>query len=252
MNRVVVLMSLLLAIISAYGQQGTLWYDVSNFAPSVKQCQISLTNERLYVYVYTGDKDVNFWVEEPQRTGALMVLNGNDLMEYRQAFFNEFITEALNSLPSNATVQPHVQQRTEYEVDPLENLEIDVQPVDKELLEKGLSNEEIADYYAKLHEDSRITSKGRNTDNAMSGVMQQSNSGQLPQQSKRGESQSEGSSGGLDGILENILMLVIGYCILKAIMKGFFGSSSSSSKKNSSDRNYEDGPAWFHDHGQNI
>lgn len=252
MNRVVVLMSLLLAIISAYGQQGTLWYDVSNFAPSVKQCQISLTNERLYVYVYTGDKDVNFWVEEPQRTGALMVLNGNDLMEYRQAFFNEFITEALNSLPSNATVQPHVQQRTEYEVDPLENLEIDVQPVDKELLEKGLSNEEIADYYAKLHEDSRITSKGRNTDNAMSGVMQQSNSGQLPQQSKRGESQSEGSTGGLDGILENILMLVIGYCILKAIMKGFFGSSSSSSKKNSSDRNYEDGPAWFHDHGQNI
>ena len=252
MNRVVVLMSLLLAIISAYGQQGTLWYDVSNFAPSVKQCQISLTNERLYVYVYTGDKDVNFWVEEPQRTGALMVLNGNDLMEYRQAFFNEFITEALNSLPSNATVQPHVQQRTEYEVDPLENLEIDVQPVDKELLEKGLSNEEIADYYAKLHEGSRITSKGRNTDNAMSGVMQQSNSGQLPQQSKRGESQSEGSTGGLDGILENILMLVIGYCILKAIMKGFFGSSSSSSKKNSSDRNYEDGPAWFHDHGQNI
>ncbi len=252
MNRVVVLMSLLLAIISAYGQQGTQWYDVSNFAPSVKQCQISLTNERLYVYVYTGDKDVYFWVEEPQRTGALMVLNGNDLMEYRQAFFNEFITEALNSLPPNATVQPHVQQRTEYEVDPLENLEIDVQPVDKELLEKGLSNEEIADYYAKLHEDSRTTSKGRNTDNAMSGVMQQSISGQLPQQGNREESQSEGSSSGLDGFLENILLLVIGCWILKAILKGFFGSSNSSSKKNSSDKNYEDGPAWFHDHGQNI
>ena len=118
MNRVVTLMSLLLAIITAYGQQGTQWYDVSNFAPSVRQCQISPTNDRLYVYVNTGDKDVNFWVEEPQRTGALMVLNGNDLMEYRQALFNEFITESLNSLPSNATVQPHVQQRTEeYEAD---------------------------------------------------------------------------------------------------------------------------------------
>lgn len=252
MNRVVMLMSLLLAIISAYGQQAAQWYDVSSFAPSVRQCQISFTNERLYVYVYTGDKDVNFWVEEPQRTGALMVLNGNNLMEYRQTIFNEFITESLNSLPPNATVQPHAQQRTEYEVDPLKELEIDVQPVDKELLEKGLTNEEIADYYAKQYEDSRTTSKGRNTDNAMSGVMQQSNSGQLPQQSKRGESQSEGSTGGLDGILENILMLVIGYCILKAIMKGFFVSSSSSSKKNSSDRNYEDGPAWFHDHGQNV
>ena len=248
MNRVVALMLLLLAIITAYGQQGIQWYDVSNFAPSVRQCQISLTNERLYVYVNTGDKDVNFWVEEPQRTGALMVLNGNDLMEYRQALFNEFITESLNSLPSNDTVQPHVQQRTEeYEVDPLENLEIDVQPVDKELLDQGLSNEEIADYYAKQNKESHSGSRVRNADNTMSGVMNQSGSGQSQQQGVRETSRSDRSSSGLDGILENILMVVIGFWLLKAILKGFFGSSKSSKNKD-----YDDGPAWFHDHNQNI
>ena len=248
MNRVVTLMSLLLAIITAYGQQGTQWYDVSNFAPSVRQCQISPTNDRLYVYVNTGDKDVNFWVEEPQRTGALMVLNGNDLMEYRQALFNEFITESLNSLPSNATVQPHVQQRTEeYEVDPLENLDIDVQPVDKELLEQGLSNEEILDYYAKQNENSLTSSRVGDTDNTMSGVMEQSGSGQSQQQGSRETKQSGGNGSGLEGILENILMLVIGYWLLKAVLKGFFGSSKSSKNKD-----YDDGPAWFHDHNQSI
>ena len=248
MNRVVTLMSLLLAIITAYGQQGTQWYDVSNFAPSVRQCQISPTNDRLYVYVNTGDKDVNFWVEEPQRTGALMVLNGNDLMEYRQALFNEFITESLNSLPSNATVQPHVQQRTEeYEVNLLENLDIDVQPVDKELLEQGLSNEEILDYYAKQNENSLTSSRVGDTDNTMSGVMEQSGSGQSQQQGSRETKHSGGNGSGLEGILENILMLVIGYWLLKAVLKGFFGSSKSSKNKD-----YDDGPAWFHDHNQSI
>lgn len=248
MNRVVALVSLLLAIITAYGQQVTQWYDVSNFAPSVRQCQISPTNDRLYVYVNTGDKDVNFWVEEPQRTGALMVLNGNDLMEYRQALFNEFITESLNSLPSNATVQPHVQQRKEeYEVDLLENLDIDVQPVDKELLEQGLSNEEILDYYAKQNENSLTSSRVGDTDNTMSGVMEQSGSGQSQQQGSRETKQSGGNGSGLEGILENILMLVIGYWLLKAVLKGFFGSSKSSKNKD-----YDDGPAWFHDHNQSI
>lgn len=67
MNRVVALISLLIAVLSAYGQQQIQWYDVSNFAPSVKQCMISLTDDRLFVYVYTDNKDVNFWVGEPQR-----------------------------------------------------------------------------------------------------------------------------------------------------------------------------------------
>ena len=253
MNRVVALVSLLIAVLSAYGQQ-VQWYDVSNFAPIVKQCKIAFTDDRLFVYVNTGDKDINFWVGEPQRTGALVVLNGNDVMEYRQAIFNQFIEESLNSLPENATVQmhtqPNVQQRTEeYDTDPLANLEIEAQPVDKELLEQGLTNEELADYYAKQHEESRTSSRVGYTDNAMSGVMEQSNRGQSRQQSGLETKQSEGNGGGLEGILENILMLVIGYWLLKAVFKGFF---SSSSKKSNRNKDYEDGPAWFHDHGQNI
>ena len=85
MKRTVALMSLFIAVLSAYGQQQIQWYDVSNFAPSVNQCKVALTDDRLFVYVLTGDKDVNFWVGEPQRSGALLVLNGNDVMEYRQA-----------------------------------------------------------------------------------------------------------------------------------------------------------------------
>lgn len=249
MNRVVALISLLIAVLSAYGQQQIQWYDVSNFAPSVKQCMISLTDDRLFVYVYTDNKDVNFWVGEPQRTGALGVLNGNDIMEYRQAVFNKFIEESLKNLPANATVQQHVQSRTEeYDTDPLANLEIEVKPVDKELLEQGLSNDEIADYYANKNEDGHANSRIENTDNAMSGVMQQSNSGQSQQQGSQETKQSDANGSGLDSILENILLLVIGYWLLKAVLKGFFGSSP----KNNRDKNYEDGPAWFHDHGQNI
>lgn len=249
MNRIVALISLLIAVLSAYGQQQIQWYDVSNFAPSVKQCKIGLTDERLFVYVFTGDKDVNFWVGEPQRSGALIVLNGNDVMEYRQAIFNEFIEKSLRSLPANATVQQHIQPGAdENHLDPLANLEIEAQPVDKELLEQGLSNEEIADYYANKNEGNHANSKTGNADNAISGVMQPSSSGQSQQQDNQDTEQSSASGGGLDGILKNILMLVIGYWLLKAVLKSFFGSS----KKNKRDKNYDDGPAWFHDHGQNI
>ncbi|MBR1697910.1 MAG: hypothetical protein IJ712_06760 [Anaerovibrio sp.] len=251
MNRVVVLISLFVAVLSAYGQQNAQWYDVSNFAPSVKQCKVSFTEDRLYVYVNTGDKDINFWVGEPQRTGALVVLDGNDLMEYRQGVFDEFITESLNSLPSNATIQSHTQQETkDYDIDPLENLEVEFQPVDKELLDEGLSNEEIADYY----DNQRKRNQTENANKVISGVMQQSNGGQSQQQGTKETKQSNGS--GLDAILENILMLVIGYWLLKALFKGLFSSSSSSKKsrkeKSSSERDYEDGPAWFHDHNQSI
>ena len=252
MNRVVALVSLLIAILSAYGQQQVQWYDVSSFAPKVKQCSIAFTDDKLFVYVNTGDKDINFWVGEPQRTGALMILNGNDMMEYRQAFFNEFIEQSLNDLPANATVQQHVQPNVqqgteEYDADPLANLDIDVQPVDKELLKQGLSNEEILDYYAKQNENSLTSSRVGDTDNTMSGVMEQSGSGQSQQQGSRETKQSGGNGSGLEGILENILMLVIGYWLLKAVLKGFFGSSKSSKNKD-----YEDGPAWFHDHNQSI
>lgn len=252
MNRVVALVSLLIAVLSAYGQQQVQWYDVSNFAPKVKQCKIAFTADRLVVYVNTDDKDVNFWVGEPQRTGALMILNGNDMMEYRQAFFNEFIEQSLNALPANAAVQQHVQANVqqgteEYDKDPLANLDIEVQPVDKELVEQGLSNEEMADYYAQQHEDSRIGNKSRGVDNTMSGVMQRSNSGSPQQQDNQEKSQSNGIGSSFDGILENILMVVIGFWLLKAVLKGFFGSSKSSKNKD-----YDDGPAWFHDHNQNI
>ena len=57
-------------------------------------------------------------------------------MEYRQAIFNEFIEESLRNLPANATVQQHIQPGADEKlIDPLANLEIEVQPVDKELLE---------------------------------------------------------------------------------------------------------------------
>lgn len=170
-------------------------------------------------------------------------------MEYRQAVFNKFIEESLKNLPANATVQQHVQSRTEeYDTDPLANLEIEVKPVDKELLEQGLSNDEIADYYANKNEDGHANNRIENTDNAMSGVMPQSNSRQSQQQGNQETKQSDADGSGLDSILENILLLVIGYWLLKAVLKGFFGSS----KNNNRDKNYEDGPAWFHDHGQNI
>ena len=87
MNRGILLVSFLIAILSAYGQQQVQWFDVSHLAPSVRQCMVSLTEDRLFIYVNTGDKDINFWVEEPQRTGALLVLNGNDMTEYRQIIF---------------------------------------------------------------------------------------------------------------------------------------------------------------------
>ena len=249
MKRTVALMSLFIAVLSAYGQQQIQWYDVSNFAPSVNQCKVALTDDRLFVYVLTGDKDVNFWVGEPQRSGALLVLNGNDVMEYRQAIFNEFIEESLRNLPANATVQQHIQPRADEKlIDPLANLEIEVQPVDKELLEQGLSNEELAKYYSKKNEGSHANSRTGNTDNTMSGVLQPSSSGLSQQHGNQETNKSNSSGGGLDGILENILMLVIGYWLLKAVLKGFFGSS----KKSKRDKNYDDGPAWFHDHGQNI
>lgn len=249
MKRAVALMSLLIAVLSAYGQQQIQWYDVSNFAPSVKQCKIGLTDDRLFIYVFTGDKDVNFWVGEPQRTGALLVLNGNDVMEYRQAIFNEFIEESLRSLPANATIQRHIQLRAEeYDNDLFDNLEIEVQHVDKELLEQGLSNEKLAEYYSKKNEGSHTNSRTGNSDNAMSGVMQSSSSGLSQQQDNQETNKSNASGGGLDSILENILMLLIGYWLLKAVLKGFFGSS----KKSKSDKDYDDAPAWFHDHGQNI
>lgn len=249
MNRTVALISLLIAILSANGQQHIQWYDVSNFAPSVKQCKIGLTDDRLFVYVFTGDKDVNFWVGEPQRSGALIVLNGDDAMEFRQAIFNEFIEESLRSLPANATVQQHIQPRADKNIiDPLANLEIEVQPVDKELLEQGLFNEEIADYYAKKNEGNHANSKTGNTDNAMSGVMQHSSSGQFQQQDIQDTKQSNTSDDGLNGIVANIFMLVISFWLLKAVLKAFFGSSNKSKR----DKNYDDGPAWFHDHGQNI
>ena len=255
MKRVVILISLLIAILSSYGQQQVQWFDVSNFTPSVKQCMVSFTDDKLYVYVNTGDKDVNFWVGEPQRTGALVMLNGNDMMEFRQGVFNEFITESLRSLPENATIQPHIQRTEVDETYPLANLEIDVQRVDKELLEQGLSNEELADYYAKQNENSQ-TSKGKgDDDNVMSGIIQQSNGGLSQQQSNHETKQSDRKGSGLEGILENILMLLIGYWLLKAIFK-LFGSSSSAKKgrreKSDWEKNYEDGPAWFHDHGQKI
>ena len=40
MNKIVALILLLIATLSTYGQQQIQWYDVSNFAPSVKQCMI--------------------------------------------------------------------------------------------------------------------------------------------------------------------------------------------------------------------
>lgn len=247
MNRVVVLISLLIEVLSVYGQQQVQWYDVSNFAPVVKQCKVCFTEDKLYVYVNTGDKDVNFWVGEPQRTGALMVLNDNDMMELRQAFFNEFIEQSLNDLPANATVQSHVQHSTEdYEIDPLENLEVVFHRVDKEQLDKGLSTENIS----ANHANQRNGNRTENARNSVSGVMQSSNSGLAQQQGNQEISQSEGNNIGQDEILGNILALVIGYWLLKALLKEFF--SSSSSKKSSSEKDYEDGPAWFHDHGKNI
>lgn len=107
-NRVIVLVSILLAVLSVYGQQQQLrWYDVSYYAPIVKQCNIALTDDRLFVYVNTGDRDINFWLGEPERTGVMLILYGDDAMEFRQALFTEFIEESLNALPANATVQMH-------------------------------------------------------------------------------------------------------------------------------------------------
>lgn len=253
MNRVVALVSLLIAVLSGYGQQNVQSYDVSNFAPNVKQCLISITDDKLYVYIDTGEKDVTFWVGEPQRTGALMVLGDNDMMELRQAFFAEFIDQSLKNLPANAIVKSHVQQEPkDYDIDPMENPGYEFYPNEKEQSDEGYSDEETYDYSENQYADRQMGDRVGNTDNVASGVMQQSNSGLSQQQGGQDTRQSEGNGSGLDGILENILMLVIGYWLLKAVLKGFFGSSKSSSKKSSSDKDYEDGPAWFHDHNQSI
>lgn len=257
MNRIVVLLSLLIAVLSAYGQQQVQWYDISKFAPSVKQCKVSFTEDRLYVYVNTGDKDVKFWVGEPQRTEALVVLNGNDMMEYRQGVFNEFIIESLSSLPANATVQSHNQQETkDYDIDPLENPGIVFYPVEKEPSEEEYADEDTANLSGnRLVEGRTDNMVEKNTDNIASGVVQQSNDGLSRQQSNRETSRSKENFSALDDILENILAVVIVYWLLESLFKGFSSSSSSKKsrrEKSSSEKDYEDGPAWFHDHGQNL
>lgn len=245
MNRGILLVSFLIAILSAYGQQQVQWFDVSHLAPSVRQCMVSLTEDRLFIYVNTGDKDINFWVEEPQRTGALLVLNGNDMTEYRQIIFDKFISESLKNLPTNAVVQRHAQQETEESIiDPLANFEIEVQTVDKNLLEEGLSNEDIAKHYASQPDNNQTNNPNANTSAVMSGFTQQRNQGMSQQQANQETKVSDENSGGL----YNIFALLIGFWLLKAILKGFF----SSSPKSSSDKNYKDGPAWFHDHGHHI
>ena len=245
MNRGILLVSFLIVFLQAYGQQQVQWVDVSHLAPSVRQCMVSLTEDRLFIYVNTGDKDINFWVEEPQRTGALLVLNGNDMTEYRQIIFDKFIRESLNNLPTNAVVQRHAQQETEESIiDPLANFEIEVQTVDKNPLEEGLSNEEIAKHYASQPYNNQTNSPNANTSAVMSGFTQQRDQRISQQQANQETKVFDDNSGGL----YYIFTLLIGFWLLKVILKGFF----SSSPKNSSDKNYKDGPAWFHDHGHHI
>ena len=151
----------------------------------------------------------------------------------------------MNNLPTNAVVHRHAQQETEESIiDPLANFEIEVQTVDKNPLEEGLSNEEIAKHYASQPYNNQTNSPNANTSAVMSGFTQQRNQGMSQQQANQETKVSDENSGGL----YNIFALLIGFWLLKAILKGFF----SSSPKSSSDKNYKDGPAWFHDHGHHI
>ncbi len=51
-----------------------------------------------------------------------------------------------------------------------------------------------------------------------------------------------------EGWLEYIVIILFVLLIIKGLFKALF----SSSKKSNNDRNYEDGPAWFHNHGKDI
>ena len=248
-NRVTVLVLLLVAVLSSYGQQHLQWHNVSCYAPIVKQCKIAFTDDRVFVYVNTGDRDINFWLGEPDRTGVMLVLYEDDAMEFRQALFTEFIEESLKALPANAIVQMHTRsnarQGTEdYEINPLADLVIEAHPVDKELLEQGLSNEELADYYARESEENHVVRRPRGDDRnvTMSGVIEQPDREQAKRQSSTETKQSDGNDGGFDAILEIFLVFLIVCWLFKGLLKAFFASPS---KKSSSEKDYEDGPAFF-------
>lgn len=211
-------------ISNADGQQNDQWYDVSGFAPSVKQCMICPTQNRLYICVYTETRFFNFWIEEPERSALLVMVENNDDFEMRRALFDKCIIEYLNNLPANTTIKELTQKG---KISQNQTTRIEQQSG------QPLLNEE----YADCQNDQKYRNSNENKEN----YGQQSSKTQT-QPSKNDSQEQEGNSM-TEFLFSSIFIFLFLFWIVKKLFKGLF----STQKKSNTDKLYEDG-AWFHDH----
>lgn len=225
MRRLLSLVSFLIIAISTFGQQNAQWYNVSGFAPSVKQCLICPTPDRLYIYVDTGNKSFNFWIEEPERTALLVTVENNDDFEMRRALFDKCIIEYLNNLPANTTIRELTQQSQTNQSQATRR--------EAQQSEQQHINEDFAD--CQNNQDGSISNENQGNDG------QQLSVAQAQQSENNAQEQAENSM--VEALLKYILVFLFCFWIIKKLFKGLF----STSKKSDTDKLYEDG-AWFHDH----
>ena len=225
------------------------WTDISPLATHFKSCQVKKENECLAFRVQTSAKEYTFLEDDPEQVKKLLwyitnkaeTANGtyqidNYLLHVVPRLSDEFVTAILKA-PSEQAKEPQeetVENGTQQTDDVLEDLQIGVQSPKNSSTNNGeYTNEEdpFKTYYGKP---------------SLSSSSQQ-------QLLANGNQLQEGSS--LEDkmeLFESWLEYIVIILFVLLIIKGLFKALFSSSKKSNNDKNYEDGPAWFHDHGKDI
>lgn len=224
------------------------WTDVSTLTAHFKSCLIKVENECLVFRVQTTNKEYSFLEDDPRQVKQLLWYITNKakttdgkycidsfLLDAIPRLGDEFVTAILD-VPSEQTKEYQrgtAENGRQQAVDVLENMQIEVQSQ-----ESTPNNVE-----ATAQEDPFKTSYGSPS---LPNIDQQ-------QLSANGNQMQDGSS--LEckmELFERWLEYIVVILFVLLIVKGLFKALFSSSKKSNNDKNYEDGPAWFHDHGKDL
>ena len=225
------------------------WTDISTLATHFKSCLIKLDNECLAFRVQFRNKEYSFLEDDPRQVKQLLWYITNKaktadgkycvdsfLLDVVPGLSDEFVT-AILEVPSEQTneYQRGTAENGRQQADNvLEDLQIEVQSqesISSDNVESAAQEDPFKTYYGK---------------HALSSSGQQ-------QLLANGNQLQEGSS--LEGkmeLFESWLEYIVVILFVLLIIKGLFKALFSSSKKSNNDKNYEDGPAWFHDHGKDI
>lgn len=225
------------------------WTDISTLATHFKSCQVKMENECLAFRVQTTNKEYSFLEDDPRQvkhllwyiTNKAMTADGKYcidtfLLDVVPRLGDEFVT-AILEMPSGQTEENQrgtVENGTQQADDVLENLQIEVQ---------SQENSSSDDAETTVQEDPFQTYYDKPS-LSNSGQQQLSANGNQLQEGYFLEDKTE--------LFESWLEYIVVILFVLLIIKGLFKALFSSSKKSNNDKNYEDGPAWFHDHGKDI